>query len=272
MDFTRNINEVDLVFLDLETTGLNAVFGDSICEIGAIKVRSGKIIDKLNRLVNPGKPVSIESYNVHKISDEKLRAAPFFDELCEDVIKFLKGSVICAYNVKFDIGFIESHLKKIGRAPLNLPTIDILSMARDVLKLPRYNLDAVAGFFNVDCSRGFHRALIDADIAREVFFNLINIFKNKKIETLYEFISLYGWAEDIIKLRENKKIDLFKEAIDKNMNIKMRFFSTDNVLEEKVIIPLRIFQENRKFCLLYQAGKQGSSNIRINRIFKAEPF
>jgi len=272
MDFTKNINEVDLVFLDLETTGLNAVFGDSICEIGAIKVRNGEIIDKYSSLINPGKPVSKRSFDVHKISDKELKDAPFFEELCDDVIKFLRGSVICAYNVQFDIGFIESYLKNHGRACLNLPTIDILSMARDVLKLSRYNLDAVAKFFEIDCSEGFHRALIDAEIAREVFFNLISIYKGKKIETLYEFVSLYGWAEDIIKLGENKRIAFLKEAIDKNLNINMKFFSINNILEEKVVMPLRIFQENREFCLLFQEEKYGSSNISINRIFKAEPF
>ena len=205
-------------------------------------------------------------------SSSILKDAPSFDELCGDIIKFLQGSVVCAYNVQFDVGFIESHLKNFGRAPLNLPTIDILSMARDVLELSRYNLDAVAKFFKIDCSGGFHRALIDAEIAREVFFNLLCIYKGKKVETLYEFISLYGWAQDIIKLDEDKKIGFLKEVIDKSLKINMRFFSINNILEEKVVMPLRIVQENRKFCLLFQEDSQGSSNLRINRIFKVELF
>jgi len=266
MDLERKIEDCDLVFLDLETTGLDVVTGDSICEIGAFKVKKGKITDKFHSLVNPGRNIPFEAYQIHKISNEDLKGAPYFKDIADKLIDFLKGCAVCAYNAGFDIGFIEHHLKKIGYPQLNTPVIDILSMARDVLKLHRYNLDAAAGSFNIDYD-SLHRALDDAHAAYQVFFKLADILKGKKIETLGEFISLYGFGSEIIKLKENERINLLREAVDKNSILKLRFFSSgETIMKEEKVMPLRISQEKGDFFLWYQGVGEESRRIKVNRI------
>jgi DNA polymerase III epsilon subunit family exonuclease len=268
MDLDKNIEDFDLIFLDLETTGLDAVTGDSICEIGAFRIKTRKIVDQFHSLINPKKNIPQEAYNVHKISDEDVKNAPYFEDVIDSLISFLAGGVICAYNVDFDMGFIDNHLKRSGYSPLDLPALDILSMARDALRLPKYNLAATAQFFNIDCSGGLHRALEDASVAYKIFFKLLDMFKERKVEKLEDFISLYGFNNEIFKVKENQKISLLKEAIDKRESSKIRYLSFANIVEEEVIMPLRVLKENNYFCLLYQGKKETSSQIRLGRVLK----
>lgn len=268
MDLERNIEDSDLVILDLETTGLDVVTGDFICEVGALKVRGRKIIDKFHSLVNPKRSMPDQAYNVHKISEEELKDAPYFEEIADKLISFLDGCAVCAYNIKFDMGFINYQLKKLNRLPLEIPAVDILAMSRDVLKLPRYNLEAAAKSLDVDCSQGLHRALGDASIAYGVLLKLIDIFKEKGIEKLSEFISLYGLNNEVLKSKEDQKMFFLKEAVDKGAVLEIRYFSSANTLEEEEVLPLRILEEEKYPYLWYQGKGEGSSSIKISRILK----
>lgn len=271
MDLTRNIEDFNLVVLDLETTGLDVVTGDSICEIGALKVKDRKIIDKFQSLINPGRSMPVQAYAVHKISEEDLQDAPYFEEIADNFVLFLNQSVICAYNIKFDLGFINNHLRRSDRQLLELPAIDILSMARDALKLPRYNLETVAKSLDIDCSQGLHRALGDASIAYQIMVKLLDIFKTKEIVKLDEFLSLYGLNNDIFKSKEEEKILAFNDVIEKKASLTIKYLSPENILKKEVILPLRILQEDRYFYLLYQGDGENSSRIKLSRILGIEP-
>jgi DNA polymerase III epsilon subunit family exonuclease len=270
VDLNKNIEELDLVFLDLETTGLDFVMGDAICEIGAYKTRSGKVVDKFHSLVNPKRSIPKEAYRIHKISDEQVKYAPFFEKIADKLISFVEGSVVCAYNVSFDMGFVDNHLKVMGRDALTIPAIDALSMARDVLELNRYNLASVAQSLDVDCSGGLHRALDDALITYRVFFKLMDIFKEKNIVRLSDFLSLYGFGNDIVKLKEIQKSRIISEAIEKENALRIRYFSSKGRVDVETVVPLRILQENRYFSFLYQGSEGSPSRIRSNRILDIE--
>jgi len=269
MDLNRNIEEFDLVFLDLETTGLDAVTGDSICEIGALKVRERKVIEEFQSLINPEKSMPAAAYRIHGISDEELSKAPRFEEVAQRLLNFLKGCVICAYNVEFDMGFIKNHLEKTGYLNCDFTAVDILSMARDALKLPKYDLTTTARSFDIEFNNK-HRALADAKAAYEVFLRLVDILKQKGVEKLGDFIALYGLNDDSLKSKENKKAALLQEAIDKNSALKIRFFSPEAVMEEKTVMPLKILRENRYSYLWCQAQGQESQRIKLNRILDIE--
>jgi len=270
MELNRDIEDFDLVFLDLETTGLDVVTGDAICEIGAFKMRNREMTDKFYSLVNPKKKMPKQAFDVHKISDEELKDAPFFEDIAESLENFLDNSVICTYNAGFDIGFIDSHLKDMDRPPLGIPAIDILLMARDVLKLARYNLETTAKHFGIDTSSGLHRAKDDAKIAYEIFYRLLDILKEKGIHKLYEFVLLHGFSNEVYNEQINKRISLCQQAIEREAKLRVRFFSLANTIEEEVILPLKLTKESRYYNLLYQSQTEGAFQIRFNRILDLE--
>jgi len=270
MDLSRLIDDYELIFLDLETTGLDVVTGDSICEIGAFKVKQRKIVDQFHSLINPNKNMPEEAYQIHKISDEELKNAPYFEVVAPKFLSFLGDCPICAYNVEFDVGFIDRQLRRMNHLSFNVTAIDILSMTRDLLNLPKYNLETVARFFNIDCSQGFHRAEGDAMIAYQVFSKLKEILADSGIEKLDDFISLYGGGTEIFRSQENHKVSMIKEAIDQNSNLKMRYFSPKNKIEAEEITPLRILQEDKYFQFWYKAKAGDSFSIKLNRALSIE--
>jgi DNA polymerase III epsilon subunit family exonuclease len=270
MDLKKNIEDVDLVFLDLETTGLDVIEGDSICEIGALKVRNREVIDKFQTLVNPGKRIPHEVYLIHKISDDDVKDAPRFSDIVEATSTFLKDSVVCAYNAEFDIGFINHESRRIHFKSPELPVLDILTMARKTVKLPRYTLEYAAKFFNVDHSSGFHRALNDSLVAFQVFLKLHDILKERNLSILEEYLSLFGVNNEIFRSKEEPKIFAIKEAISKGIHLKIRYFSYHNTMEEEEVKPVNFFQEKKHFYLWYQNLKDQGSRINVNRIFNIE--
>jgi DNA polymerase III epsilon subunit family exonuclease len=268
MDFKKNIEELDLVFLDLETTGLDVLQGEAICEIGAFKVKERKVIDRFHTLINPKKDIPYPAYLIHKISNEEVKRAPFFEEIAKDLVDFLKNSVICAYNVEFDLGFLNEELRRISYPTLEAPAIDILKMAKKTLNLERYNLRAISSFFNLEFS-DTHRALEDAFLAFKVFFKLRDILKEKGIGNLEDYLSLYGLNNKVFKDHQDKKITLLKEAILKGDNLLIKYFLFQKIYEER-IKPQEVFLENENWYLLYENLNKEKLRIDLKNLLKIE--
>jgi len=271
MDLDNNIKDFSLVFLDLETTGLDVVTGDSICEIAAFKTQKGIIVDKFYTLVNPGRSIPEQAYNIHKISNEQVKDAPIFEAVAGDLVEFLKGCIVCAYNVNFDIGFIAHHLEKINKPFPEIVAIDILAMARDAVKSPRYNLATIANFFNLSCLGDLHQASSDALLAYKIFFKLIDIFEEKGIVKAREFFSLYGFRDDTFRVQEQSKLTLCEKALKDKVALKIRYFlPLTKVVEQEAIVPLKVSLENKYFYILGQSTSRDTFNFRLRRILEIE--
>lgn len=191
MNLNKNIQDCFLAFLDLETTGLLAD-RSYICEVAAFKVYQQKVLDKFSTLVRPHHKVPYAAFCIHQISDQDLIGAPYFESIAPQLIDFLSDSILCAYNVTFDLGFINYQLVKNNQKPLSIPYIDILAMARDALELKSYKLESVAQFFGLTSDIQFHRAESDAYITYLVFSKLIRILSKKQSIQAKELISRYG--------------------------------------------------------------------------------
>ena len=72
---SQSIDAVDLVVIDVETTGLEPLQGDRICEIGAIKWHGGEEIGRFHSMVNPGRSISPAAAEVNRIIALSIRGA-----------------------------------------------------------------------------------------------------------------------------------------------------------------------------------------------------
>ena len=70
----------DYVVLDLETTGLSPKT-DKIIEIGAVRVRHGKIQETYATFINPGRSLEERTKELTGIRDEDLGQAPYMEEV-----------------------------------------------------------------------------------------------------------------------------------------------------------------------------------------------
>ena len=92
-----------IVFIDLETTGIN-VSSDRIVEISALKIHPNGKEQWLNTRVNPEMPIPEKATEIHGISDEDVAGSPTFKEIAKNVAVFLEGCDLAGYNaIKFDI-------------------------------------------------------------------------------------------------------------------------------------------------------------------------
>lgn len=92
-----------IVFLDLETTGLN-VSSDRIVEISFLKISPNGKEQWMNARVNPEMPIPPKVTAIHGISDSDVADAPTFREISKNLAAFLEGCDLAGYNaIKFDI-------------------------------------------------------------------------------------------------------------------------------------------------------------------------
>ena len=153
---------------DLETTGLDPHL-DRIAEIGAVKFDRKGLIARFSTLVNPGIPMPPEAGRVNKITDEMLAGKPGIGEVMPDFLKFIKNTVIIAYNAPFDCGFVNASLKKLSFPALPNPAADALVFARESFPGKRsYSLQNLAAELEIS-ARDAHRAEDDARLCMEIF-------------------------------------------------------------------------------------------------------
>jgi DNA polymerase-3 subunit epsilon len=92
-----------IVFLDLETTGIN-VSTDRIVEISLLKISPNGKEQWMTTLVNPEVPIPQKVTAIHGITDSDVADAPKFREIAKNLAAFLEGCDLAGYNaIKFDI-------------------------------------------------------------------------------------------------------------------------------------------------------------------------
>ena len=147
--WTSFAEERDIVVFDLETTGINCE-EDSIIEIGAVKLRNGKIIDNFHSFVSCPQKLSEKVEKLTGISNQDISGAPCIKEALECFTCFADSCTLASYNLSFDYGFMEHNGKQFERK------IDILSLAREKLQgtVNNFKLATVAAYYGITLPHG----------------------------------------------------------------------------------------------------------------------
>ena len=165
------------VILDTETTGLSTAQNHKIVEIGCVElsnqIPTGKVFHKY---INPQRSVSEDALKVHGYSEKFLSDKKIFSEIAEDFLEFIKGKKLVIHNAPFDLSFLNYELKLINKGTINInDVVDTLEIARAKYPGSQNSLDALCKRFNIDNSkREKHNALMDCNLLREVYINLVD--------------------------------------------------------------------------------------------------
>jgi DNA polymerase-3 subunit epsilon len=165
------------VFLDTETTGLNAEAGDRIVEIGCIELDNRRPTGRtLHHYVNPQRSSHPDAVRVHGITDAFLADKPLFAAVADEVLAFVDGAEVVIHNSAFDLGFLDAEFARLGRGRFAARTeriTDSLLMAREMFPGKSNSLDALCKRLEVDNSgRDLHGALLDAGLLAEVYLRM----------------------------------------------------------------------------------------------------
>ncbi|MBI2930305.1 MAG: 3'-5' exonuclease [Planctomycetes bacterium] len=177
------IGAATFVVLDVETTGLDPA-SDRICEVGAIKVHSGRELGRFQTLVNPERPMPVEATRKNGITDDMLKGAPMFAAVAPDLRRFLAGTVLVAQNAEFDLGFLNAEFRRGGGSKLPLNAVDTIALARAARPgLSSYRLDNLAAAFGARFSTR-HRSIGDCEVTAIVFRECLRLLRPRTLEDL----------------------------------------------------------------------------------------
>jgi len=181
------------IVLDTETTGLEPKQGHRIIEVGCIELIDRRETNQnFHQYINPERDIEDGAFNIHGLSNEFLSNKPRFSDIAQEFIEFIRDSELIIHNAPFDVGFINSELKllgkKWGRVEDYCTVFDTLILAREKHPGRKNNLDALCKRYEVDNSqRDLHGALLDAKILVDVYLKMTGgqtdlSFDSKEIE------------------------------------------------------------------------------------------
>ena len=174
----KHLQNKTYVCYDFETTGLHFEQGDKIIEIGAVKIKDGKIIEKFMTYVNPEKPIPAESSAISGIVDSDVQDAPIDSEALQDFYKFTRGAILTGYNIlNFDNVFLRGQ-GKACRWNFDNESEDVYHYAQKYIHgVKNYKLGTIAAKLGVTLDNA-HRAVYDAMATAEVFIKLCKLMEN----------------------------------------------------------------------------------------------
>ena len=165
------------IILDTETTGLSIKDDHRILEIACIETQNLIPTNKVfYKLINPERDISPDAIKVHGYTNEVLKNKKKFADIAEELLEFISGKKLIIHNAPFDITFLNHELKKINFQMIDIKknVIDSLEIARSKFPGSSNSLDNLCKKFNIDLSkRTKHNALLDCELLRQVYINLV---------------------------------------------------------------------------------------------------
>ena len=197
------------IFLDTETTGLSPKDGHRIVEIACIETNGLVPTKKIfHKLINPERNVPEDAVKIHGLTGDFLKTKEKFEKFADVLIDFIKDKKIIIHNAPFDLGFLNHELKLIKKFEIKKEqTIDSLEIARGKYPGSPNSLDALCKRFNIDLSRRTkHNALLDCELLRKVYINLLDAKEPRLVFTNNQ-------VENNKNNYENNTIDYYKKII-----------------------------------------------------------
>jgi DNA polymerase-3 subunit epsilon len=207
---TSHIDNVEFSVIDVETTGLSAKT-NHVIEIGLVKVRNYKIVERYETLINPGSYIPGFISQLTGITDDDVANAPFFSDVVEDLKQFIGETIISGHNLSFDSSFIKYEFFRNGEEPLYNEQVCTLKLARRMFPdLKSKSLSSVTKHLKLR-NKSAHRALGDAEVTARILIKIIKqLKKESKVETLGDLLKFQksSTAGKAVKIKESLREDI----------------------------------------------------------------
>ncbi len=187
----------EIVVFDIETTGFSPV-NDRIIEIGAVKVKDGKVKERFSSFVNPDRPIPFRIEQLTSINDSMVVDAETIEKVLPEFLDFCGDAVLAAHNAGFDMSFIKENARRLGIAR-EFTCLDTMGIAR--LLLPgqaKHTLDAVAKTLHLSLEN-HHRAVDDAECTAEMYLAFLRMLSERGIVNLGQLTEAGRSNPEIIK-------------------------------------------------------------------------
>lgn len=166
---SRLLRDLDYVVVDVEATGAKTP-PNRLIELGAYRIREGRIVDKFLSLVNPEIPIPRFVVSLTGITNEMVKQAPVFADLAPRWLDFVSEAVLVAHNAPFDTSFLNHEISRVypGHRMVNPHLCTVRLSRRAFPDLANHRLDTLADHFGIPIVNR-HRAGCDALATAELF-------------------------------------------------------------------------------------------------------
>ena len=181
----RNVLDQEYVVFDTETTGLEAKDKNQMIEIGAVKIKNGKVIDRFDELIACPYPLDEKIISLTNITNEMLKDKRSEEEVVKSFLEFTSSSILVAHNARFDMSFLNYAIEKYNLPTIKNDILDTLILSRYLTPNEKYhNLSTITKRYQIDFSEeGHHRADYDAEATALV---LLKMFEKLDVKTIEE--------------------------------------------------------------------------------------
>ena len=170
---SRLLKDLDFVVVDVEATGAKTP-PNRLIELGAYRIRGGRIVDKFLSLVNPEIPIPRFVASLTGISNDMVKNAPVFAEVAPQWLDFVSDSVLVAHNAPFDTSFLNHEISRVyvNHRMVNPHLCTVRLSRRAFPDLSNHRLETIAQHFSIPIASR-HRAGSDALATAEIFIVLL---------------------------------------------------------------------------------------------------
>lgn len=166
-----------LVFIDLETTGINLAT-DRIVEIAIVKVFPDGTKTIKQKIINPQMPIPKESSEIHGITDEKVKNAPTFKQVANELKQFIDDADFSGYNSnRFDIPLLMEEFLRAGLT-IDMTNRKLVDVQHIFHMMEKRTLGAAYKFYCEKELEDAHSAEADASATWEILEAQINRYEN----------------------------------------------------------------------------------------------
>lgn len=190
-EMKQRYESLEVIFFDYETTGLGDE--DKPVQLGAVRVRGGKVVERFNLFIKPDRKLSewslknLKDANGDPLTQEWADSQMSNKEAHAQFITWAgKNPLLGGQFTPFDLGFLERSLSESGLDFQHAGVIDSKPMADELL--PRWSpenpdgpftekngkksasssLGPVADYLGVDMAGGWHTADVDSETSAEI--------------------------------------------------------------------------------------------------------
>ena len=177
-----------IVFIDLETTGIN-IATDRILEIAIIKILPDRTKVVKHKLINPQMPIPKASSDIHGITDDKVKDAPTFKEVANELKQFIDNADLSGYNSnRFDIPLLMEEFLRAGIL-LEMTNRRMLDVQTIFHMMEKRTLGAAYKFYCEKELTDAHSAEADASATWEILQAQLTRYEHlgNTVETVLQF-------------------------------------------------------------------------------------
>lgn len=201
------------IAIDLETTGIDFQ-KDKIIEFAGVLIENGKVIKKLELLINPEIEISPVIQSITGISNQDVSSAPIFSEVKSKIQDFISDKVLLGHNIEFDITFLRENGIEITQKSLDTYTLSSIFFTEE----KSLALEVLSETLQIE-HKHKHRALGDILATVELLKIIYQKIQELDLLVIQQIQKVLQESDSALKILFSEVISLTKDSSRQQMSL-----------------------------------------------------